>query len=149
MLTLVILLVGFLVWAIGLGQGLEDYCFTNLGSSVEIGGRGGPQFGSPWTLRCDYDDGSSLRATDFVPLIWSLSGLVVTGALVLGVWRLLVLRAGRPGWGRADRLALLVAAQGLALLAVASLLLHVPALVSTALGGGAAACFLAASAVRR
>ena len=72
------------VWAVGLGQYLEDYCFTTVGRNVEAGGRG-PFLEWPVTVRCEYDNGTTIVRRDVLPATWTAAvigiGLTAVGAI--------------------------------------------------------------------
>jgi hypothetical protein len=89
--TLAVAVLGWFVWAAGLGRYVENYCFSRIASGGS-GGAGNPAFTSPVHLRCTYDDGTVVTVLDLRPLLWTLGALTV-GALVVGaVWAALVVR---------------------------------------------------------
>lgn len=71
-------------WTVGLGQYLEDYCFTTVGSDVDTGARG-PFLDWPVTVRCEYDDGTTIVRRDVLPAAWTAAvfgiGLTAVGGI--------------------------------------------------------------------
>ncbi|RYP86506.1 hypothetical protein EKO23_09405 [Nocardioides guangzhouensis] len=81
-------LVGFAVWAFGLGHYLDDLCLT----SPEVDAREfevvrGPVVDGPVSLRCEFpgSDRAPVEITDWYPLLWTLGCAlgVLAGVLVV------------------------------------------------------------------
>lgn len=93
--TLTFVPLAFAVWAIGLGQYLDDYCFTTVGQDVEVGGPG-PDLQWPIHVRCDYDDGTTILNVDVAPALWSIGIIITVVALVVATWALLLVKRPTP-----------------------------------------------------
>ncbi|HAS11305.1 MAG TPA: hypothetical protein DCS55_12440 [Acidimicrobiaceae bacterium] len=91
LLAVVLSVAASVVWVVGLGQYLEDYCFTSVGRDIEAGSTG-PHVDWPGHVRCEYGDGTTIRNRDLAPAAWTVAGLVVTGSLIgiASVWAIRV-----------------------------------------------------------
>ena len=92
-------LVGFAVWVVGLGRGLQDFCVTSPAVDLHEGQSvTGPAIEWPNHLRCSFDlsDRPDVVATSWAPLLWTgfCAIVVLAGVAVVA---LAARRLARPG----------------------------------------------------
>ncbi len=71
-------LVASVVWLVGVGQYLEDYCFTRVGTTLDDSWHG-PFVQGPATIRCEYGRSPDIVVTDWLPLLWTIGCVGLTG----------------------------------------------------------------------
>jgi hypothetical protein len=70
-----------LLWGVGLGSYLEDFCVTR-GLVAEVGPSSGPTLAGPTTWACESVPGRVLYAHDWRPLAWTAGSGTVALCLV-------------------------------------------------------------------